>query len=387
MSEGRGLPNLRLVRLAMGLTQDGLAKAAGISRLTYQKIESGESIPKVSTLQSIAQALGVEIQDLLVPVEIPSKIRFRAFKRLNTREAIILDVAKWLRDYNDLEKRLGREDEPPYLLDSLAEELRGRNPGRERAVYAAGRARAEQGIGEEEPIRDICGLLESAGIKVYPKTVATDAFFGLSIGPGDGGPAIVVNTWDRISVERWIFTAVHELGHLLMHRETFDVNRTEEEKAEEEEANIFAGYFLMPEPIFRREWEEAGGWPLLDRVMKLKRIFHVSYRTVLYRLQDEIPDIWKKFQIEHRDRYGKTLNRKEEPDPLAADRYWASFPEPHRAHEPDNISSKQYFVPDRLAKLVRAAIEDKKITLSRGAEILRIDLAMMRSWAASWSSV
>ncbi|MCL6613477.1 MAG: helix-turn-helix domain-containing protein [Firmicutes bacterium] len=384
MSERSGLPNLRRIRLAEGLTQDGLAKAAGISRLTYQKIESGESIPKITTLQSIARALGVQIQDLLVPVEIPSKIRFRAFKRLNTREAVILDVARWLRDYSDLEKRLGRENELAYALDSLAEELKGRNPGRDRAIYAAGRARTELGIGEEGSIRDICGLLESAGIKVYPKAVATDAFFGLSIGPGDGGPAIVVNTWDRISVERWIFTAAHELGHLLLHLEAFDVNQTEEEKNQEEEANVFAGYFLMPETVFRREWEEAGGWPLIDRVLKVKRIFHVSYRTVLYRLQDKIPDIWKKFQIEYKQRYGKTLNWKEEPDPLTAD-FWASFPEPHRAHEPDNIESKQCFVPDRLVKLVRAAIEEGKITLSRGAEILRIDLETMRAWAASWS--
>ena len=385
VSKGSGLPNLRRIRLAEGLTQDSLAEAAGISRITYQKIESGESVPKVSTLQSIAQALGVELQDLLVPMEIPSMIRFRAYKRLNTREAIILDVIKWLRDYSDLEKRLGKENELEYHLSSLAEELKGQKPGRERAIHVAMRVRTELGIGAEGSIRDICGLLESAGIKVYPKAVTTDAFFGLSISPEDGGPAIVVNSWDRISVERWIFTAVHELGHLLLHLDTFDVNQTEEEKGQEEEANVFASHFLMPEAVFKRGWEEAGGWPLIDRVMKVKRIFRVSYRTVLFRLQDEIPDIWRKFQIEHKHRYGKTLNWKKEPDPLTADGFWASYPEPHRAHEPDNIDSKQCFVPDRLAKLVRAAIEGKKITLSRGAEILRIDLAMMRAWATSWS--
>jgi hypothetical protein len=32
----------------------------------------------------------------------------------------------------------------------------------------------------------------------------------------DGGPAVVVNVWGRLSVERWIFTAAHELGHLMI---------------------------------------------------------------------------------------------------------------------------------------------------------------------------
>ncbi|MGI6132457.1 MAG: hypothetical protein ACOYES_11375 [Bacillota bacterium] len=60
----------------------------------------------------------------------------------------------------------------------------------------------------------MCGLLESSGVKVYAREVMSRGFFGLSIGPADGGPLVVANVWSRISVERWILTAVHELGHL-----------------------------------------------------------------------------------------------------------------------------------------------------------------------------
>src|SRR5690606_30495530 len=104
-------------------------------------------------------------------------------------------------------------------------------------------------------------LLESSGVKVYPISLASDAFFGLSVAADEGGPAIVVNVWDRISVERWIFSAAHELGHLLRHLDAYDVRHHEEKPDEEKEANEFAAHFLMPEHLFRQEWEDTCGLP------------------------------------------------------------------------------------------------------------------------------
>jgi Zn-dependent peptidase ImmA (M78 family) len=123
------------------------------------------------------------------------------------------------------------------------------------------------GIEPGESIRDLCGLLESSGIKVYPIRIASNDFFGLSVAPQDGGPAVVVNIWERISVERWIFSAVHELGHLLLHLDSFNVELEKENPEEEKEADLFAAHFLMPEEVFIKEWEEAKGLSLFDRVM------------------------------------------------------------------------------------------------------------------------
>lgn len=39
---------------------------------------------------------------------------------------------------------------------------------------------------------------------------------------------------------------------------------------------------------------------------------------------------------------------------------------------------------DRLYRLVRAAIDNNEITMSRGAEILRLDLDAMRDIVSSW---
>ncbi len=57
---------VRTFRQASGLTQEALAKAAGIGRVTLVRLENGEQSPKFKTLNAVAAALGVTAQDLLV---------------------------------------------------------------------------------------------------------------------------------------------------------------------------------------------------------------------------------------------------------------------------------------------------------------------------------
>ena len=67
----------------------------------------------------------------------------------------------------------------------------------------------------------------------------------------------------------------------------------------------------------------------------------------------------------YRDTYFRIFSIKEEP----------------RAYEPHNLSDPD-FMPERLAMLVRRAVENEEISLSRSAEILRMDLASMRDVAS-----
>ncbi len=235
-------------------------------------------------------------------------------------------------------------------------------------------------------MRDISGLFESNGIKVLQVQVASDAFFGLSVGEDDGGPAVVVNTWERISVERWIFTAAHELGHLILHLADYDVTETEEQPGQEQEANVFASHFLMPDGVFQREWAETYGLRFIDRVLKVKRMFRVSYKTVLYRLSETTGEggaIWPWFQMEWKRRFGRSLFKEDEPQALAADAFAAGYPEEHRADEPERLSAID-FAESRLLGLVRKAVEHEDITLARGAEILGLSLTQMRDLSAAW---
>ncbi len=381
MAENTIALNLRRLRKAKDFSQERLAEKSGLSRAAYRNIETGKSEPRVSNLQAIACALEVPIQRLVEPVQELRAVRFRSKKKMRSREQVLVDVVRWLADFSDLEDVL--DDREDYQLDDIRKRLKVR---KNRGEAAAALAREAFGLDAEEPVRDICGLLESGGIKVGEQKVASDDFFGLSVAAADGGPAVVVNTWDRISVERWIFTAAHEFGHLILHLSDYDVVHTDEEKAHEEEANAFAAAFLMPDASFRKEWDETYGLAFVDRVLKVKRIFRVSYRTVLHRLATSYKgpgNIWARFQMEYKRRTGRTLLRDDEPDALAQDAFRASFPEDRSAGEPDRLSRVD-FIQDRLSRLVRKAIEQEKISLGRGAEVLGISLQDMRDLTASW---
>jgi len=384
LNNTRDVSPARLIREARGLSQVNVAKVAGLSRSAYQNIETGKTVPRASTMVNIARALAVSVDDLLAPVAMPSQVRFRSRRRMRSRDSILLNTAKWLKDYYDLESIVG--ERIPWALSTLSEWAGSCPSGRERAIRVAEEARAALGLDVDEPIRDICGLLESAGLKICLQQVMSDDFFGLSIGPTDGGPAVVVNVWDAISVERWIFTAAHELGHLVLHLGSYDLSCIEEDSREETEANVFASRFLMPDEPFRREWNDTRGLSFVERVMKLKRIYRVSYKVVLYRLSEDErygSDVWRRLYSEYRELYGTGLGGKAEPDGLRAGESLASDPEPLRSREPLNLSEAD-FVPDRQSRLVRQALERELMTLSRAAEIMRLDIRSMRARASSW---
>jgi len=378
--------NLRRLRKDRGWTQAELAAMAGFSLSGYRKLERARvGEPRPESLRQIARALEVPLRELMVPVRGLERVRFRSFKRLKSREQLLADVAIWLRDFADLEALIG--EMVPHSLEDLLPQSTGLRPG---AIPEFAReVRAAFALDEREPVHDICGLLEARGVKVWSVAVPNDAFMGLSVGAQEvGGPAVVVNTWERLPVETWIFSAAHELGHLLMHLGAYDVHQVAEDNAEEAQANQFASHFLMPDGAFRREWEETAGLALVERVLKIKRIFRVSWRTVLYRVAAALPageraGVWARFNLEYKRRSGHTLLKHDEPGGIDAEVYHSVYGERPVGREPSGMDVCD-FKEDRMARLVRRALESGTISLSRAAEILGLPLEDMRERTASW---
>jgi Zn-dependent peptidase ImmA (M78 family)/DNA-binding XRE family transcriptional regulator len=375
--------NLRRIRSAKGKSQAEVADAAGLSRVGYRNIEGGASAPRVDSLMQIASALDVRLEELLTPVRTLTAVRFRAQKKMTTRGELLADVARWLDDYNEIEALL--EAKEKFAFAGVRKKVEGMPHGEARARKAAELARQAVKLTDRDVIRDICGMLEENGAKVFTPKLASEGFFGLSVAASDGGPAVVVNVWERLSVERWIFTAAHELGHLILHLDAYDVTKTEEDPTQEKEADMFASYFLMPDALFDREFNEARGLPLVKLVFKLKRIFRMSWKSVLYRIASKSPDggkLWPRFQWEYKQLTGRALGRADEPDGLVAEDFRGQ-PSAKVADEPEHLVEDD-FVEDRLSRLVRKAVETEEITLSRAAEMLRVDIAKMRDIANSW---
>lgn len=359
--------NLKRIRESKGMTMQEAADAAGISRMAYHNIEKGIAEPRVSNLQKLANALGVKVFDLVRSVPELQSVRFRALKwktkisRLR-REEIKSETALWMRDFNDLEMMLSDNKNKRSCIKSEKYDMQAMSP-----EEAAGKARECLGLKDDEVIADICGLVESAGIKLHFMSIELENFFGFSVDDKELGAAIVVNNHDTIPTERKIFTIAHELGHILMHPGSFN-DEDEEINAQEDEANIFASHFLMPQKAFHKRLNEVKGLNYVDAILHIKRVFKVSYKTVIYRLiEEEIVNakMWQMFCYGYKQVRKFDFKGHKEPEPLAS------------------IDC----IEDRLGRLVREAYDKELISMSRAAEILGKSIIEMRELVNGWMAV
>jgi len=148
----------------------------------------------------------------------------------------------------------------------------------------------------------------------------------------------------------------------------------DEDENEVHEADVFAGYFLLPQEGFDKEWNDSYGYNWIDRVLRVKHVFNVSYKTVLRRLIDmRVADntIYARFSSGYCEKYGIRLKFKEEPC-IANDT------------EPDGIN-RFAFMEDRFNRLIREAVEQEKISVSRAADMLGLTISEMRELMLGWN--
>jgi Zn-dependent peptidase ImmA (M78 family)/transcriptional regulator with XRE-family HTH domain len=374
--------NIKYYRLKAGMSQTQTAKSAEMNRSAYIMLENGESEPRSSTLLKIAHALGVNLSALFEEPLKVSGIRFRTNKSKNkgeenTRLSDIRNFLRWLNNYTFLENIL-QIKKPNQLNDNIIDEITGIKGIKERAEYT----RKAAGLNNKEPINDIISKLESLGIKIYLKKLFIKNCFGFSLSDENLGKAIAINVDESITIERQVFTAAHELGHLILHRSSYDIRNKEEEKKQEEEANIFAGHFLMPDQGFRNKLKEYSGLNFIEIVLKIKRFYKVSYITVLKRIVDDglaESSIYREFAIQYKQLYKKNLRDHYEPDSLRDNK------NPYSSDiEPETLSAVEFF-DDGLKTKVFEAYTKELITISKAAEILGITLSELKEIVNNWN--
>lgn len=65
--------NIKAIREARGLSQQQIAKAAGIPRATWTHLESGAANPTLTVLVKVANALQVRLDELLASPRLPAR--------------------------------------------------------------------------------------------------------------------------------------------------------------------------------------------------------------------------------------------------------------------------------------------------------------------------
>ena len=173
-------------------------------------------------------------------------------------------------------------------------------------------------------------------------------------------PVIVIKKED--SNERMTFTLMHELGHILLHKDSFiDSEETifKISSKKEEEANIFAGHILvtdvMLEGIHHLVFSESIE-KIIDILKPIAKKWGVSIDVILLRLieQNKIP----------KDLYQNYLDIKSKENSFFIKEESKPIPRKYRFKEPISIFGKQYVAT------ILTALSENKITLHKATTYL-----------------
>lgn len=268
---------LAQARRRRGLSQSALARLLGVADRTVRRWESGEMVPDASYVDLLSRALGFapsyfsRPDPATLPVE---AVSFRALSkaRASDRERAVaggemaLELSDWLRENFDLPA--------PDLPD-----LRHYRSDPEGAAIAL---RTRWGLGDK-PIASMVHLLEYRGVRVFSLAEDCREIDAYSFWQGDT-PFVFLNTLK--SSERSRFDAAHELAHLVLHRHGGTPDR-----AEEREANAFAGAFLMPASSITAFAPRVISLPAL---VQAKHHWNVAVSALAHRLHDlELISNWQ----------------------------------------------------------------------------------------------
>lgn len=258
---------LEMARAIRQMTATDLASAASISAPWISQIENVKKTPGPELVRELARVLNFPVEFFYRPVKSqpPSDaFHFRATSKLAKKDeatarslsTLAIELSDWIEaTYHSPAPAIPEVQDLIGSDDELAPE------------QAAEAVRGAWGLGVA-PIKNLLQLLESKGAKVYSAGGPLQAIDAFSFRHG-ATPVIFLNV--HKSAERLRFDLAHELGHLVMHGGSLNV---EPGKEKEQAANDFASSFLMP----RSDVIGAihGNNLMLEDVLTLKRRWRVS---------------------------------------------------------------------------------------------------------------
>lgn len=270
---------LKIARTYRGLTTEELAQKIGVKKQTISLYETDKIIPEVENLFKIIKELNFPRQFFFqnkktIPAGTPY---FRA----------LLTTNKKYREQQKLQNQF-RAQLCEYLLKYMDFPVLNipYNIDFDGDIEAFSlKIREFWGLGLEA-ITNIIHLLEKQGLIVLLTKTDTDDIdaFNQSIQINDEERYIVTLSKNKPSFSRIQFDAAHELGHILLHPKSEDIEAIsrEEFKFLEKQANEFAASFLLPKEAFIKDLPERYRYSL-DYYVRLKKKWNVSISAMIIR--------------------------------------------------------------------------------------------------------
>lgn len=299
---------LRIERESLGITQEELAKAVGLSSEFISLLELGKRMPSLDSLKSIAEFLKKDLSYFL-------RERETAFERLFSQKPIKSEIKsalkkfeKYCDDYIKVEETAGRRLELAPAYSHISPERLARDE------------RGRLGLGDS-PIRDIFLLVEMNGMRVFRQSLPEEykiagVFIYFEI---KEAAFALINK--NLSEGEQVFIAAHEYYHYLKDRyadpiidnpDVFMEEYVSLYHPREKFAQTFARRFLMPPTKVKEiiEKDLKSSRLEFEDVVYLKRYFGVSTLAMIQTLRElECIDYaqYKKFRGLDDESYEKAL--------------------------------------------------------------------------------
>lgn len=267
---------LREARRFRQLSITELAENVGVSKQMISKYERNESIPSIEVYQKI-------ISNLEFPLKFfQQKDKFELIDKGTFYRSRLTSTQSEKKPSEMLKKYLTVLCDlfDQYVEFPTLEQYEfSKNP-----QDAALQLRNYWELGNS-PIQNMMLLLEKHGFRISSVSSTSekvDAFGSFNEINGNRYYCILIDK-DNNSFYRQQYSLAHELGHWVLHSNTIDPFElsTQEYRRMEEEADIFASNFLMPESSFLIDINKAKN--SLEGFISLKEKWNVSIASMLYR--------------------------------------------------------------------------------------------------------
>jgi len=269
---------LKSARNMNGLSLQDLAHKLEnrVSRQALHKYEKGEVLPDSKMTALLSEILNVHTEYFNRPIKVElGEIEFRKLQKVPAKEEnrIIEQVKDYLSRYLELEEILGLSSKFVNPLENFAEinDFEG-------VENAAQKVREVWNMGSD-PISNSIELLEDNHIKVID-IEAGDGFDGMQTFVNGNIPVIAINVSQVKKDDRKRFTAMHELGHLILPIKHLSENK------KEILCHQFAAAMLFSANSLKIELGEHRSKLMVQELGVLKQQYGISIQAIAMRAKD-----------------------------------------------------------------------------------------------------
>lgn len=361
--------NIEEMRASRGISKTELAQLIAVSRPTLDGYLKGRQIIDSGKLAVLAREFDKPLDFFLSSSakRLPP-LMFRVGNAGKAGPKLIDGVARRFQLYADL--LIHFPEQSAFNPPTYTVKLQGQKELAENDKKAIERIAQKIRRGLSVEGADGCDLfvaLEEAGINIVASATDPEAeLWGASAFSHDLGAYIYVNDDLKITEERKIFSLIHELGHLVLHRGGYmsihsDLKYAGKEKdINEKMADHFASCFLLPKDRIEKEQAIIGENISYNDIMYLKNRYKVSFIVAVRALTNH--------------GFISQPQARGFEDQLHARGYIETEPKPLPYFEKSN----------RYSLLVRNLYRNGSIGLNKVAEYLGISLIETRKTVKEW---